>query len=62
MELGRIDKIRIAVRDGTAEDLDEVTDLLAAAFGPAGATAATRLRRPRVAHNVAVYHRTRPAA
>jgi ribosomal protein S18 acetylase RimI-like enzyme len=27
MELGSIDKIRIAVRDGTAEDLDEVIDL-----------------------------------
>jgi SAM-dependent methyltransferase len=40
-------------------DLDEAGELLVAAFGPAAATMAGALRRPQVAHNVAIYHRSR---
>ncbi|MFL5777363.1 MAG: hypothetical protein ACJ761_00340 [Chloroflexota bacterium] len=39
--------------------LEEVVDLLARAFGEAGATLAATLRRPRLSYNVAVYHRAR---
>jgi hypothetical protein len=44
-----------------AADVSEARELLAAAFGSAGEAAARAVHRPRVAHNVAIYHRTRPA-
>ena len=44
------------------ETINEGAELLRAAFGPAAEPAIERLRRPRLAHNVAVYHWTRGAA
>ncbi len=41
------------------DDLDAARSLLAEVFGPAGAALGERLRRPRVAHNIAVYHRSK---
>ncbi len=45
-----------------AADLAEAGELLEAAFGPAGHAAAASLRRARIAHNVAVFHRPKAAA
>jgi SAM-dependent methyltransferase len=45
-----------------AADPGEAGELLEAAFGPAGHAAAAGLRRSRIAHNVAIFHRTRPPA
>jgi hypothetical protein len=41
--------------------VEEAGKVLAAGFGPEGETFAATLRRPRVSHKVAVYHRTFPA-
>lgn len=41
------------------ETLEEATDFLAAAFSDRGTEVARTLRRPRLAYNVAVYHRSR---
>ena len=41
------------------ETIEEGGELLRAAYGPAAESAISRLRRPRLAHNVAVYHWTR---
>jgi SAM-dependent methyltransferase len=38
------------------EAIDEAVELLRAAYGPAAEPAISRLRRPRLAHNVAIYH------
>ena len=38
------------------DSLEQASELLAAAFGGAGAGLAARLRRPRLTHKVAVYH------
>jgi SAM-dependent methyltransferase len=43
----------------TFDSLEEARALLHDAFGPAGEALAARLRRPRLAWNVAVYHRDR---
>lgn len=40
--------------------LEEAGSFLAAAFGAAGSELAGRLKRPRLAWNVAIYHRSRP--
>jgi SAM-dependent methyltransferase len=45
----------------TFGSIDEAQALLHDAFGETGDALAARLRRPRVAWNVAVYHRTRAA-
>ena len=45
----------------TFGSLDDARSLLHDAFGPAGDELALRLRRPRLAWNVAVYHRGRAA-
>ncbi|MFN8622883.1 MAG: hypothetical protein U0869_19270 [Chloroflexota bacterium] len=39
------------------DTLEEATEVLAAAFGEAGARVAAAMRRPRLAYKVAVYHR-----
>ncbi len=39
--------------------VEEGVELLRAAYGPAAEPAVVRLRRPRLAHNVAIYHWTR---
>ena len=41
------------------ESIEEARAFLGAAFGERGASLAATLRRPRLAYNVAVYHRTR---
>jgi hypothetical protein len=41
----------------TFESIDDATDFLAAAFGEAGQEVARSMKRPRLSHNVAVYHR-----
>jgi hypothetical protein len=44
--------------------MDEMCSFLAAAFGARGTALGQRLSRPRISHNVAIYHRTmteRPA-
>jgi hypothetical protein len=46
----------------TFPDTDQAGDILTAAFGPEGAAVASGLRRPRLAHNLAIYHRDRAAA
>ncbi len=38
--------------------LEDAAELLGAAFGREGEALATELRRPRLSHNVAIYHRT----
>jgi hypothetical protein len=43
----------------TFESIDAAAALLRDVFGPAGEEAGAQLRRPRLAHNVVVYHRTR---
>lgn len=52
-------KIRVVHCFWTFADLDEVRAFLVDAFGEAGAAVAATLKRPRLAWNVAVYHRTR---
>lgn len=44
------------------ESLDDARDFLVAAFRDRGAAVAATLRRPRLAYNVAVYHRSRSEA
>ncbi|HWP62563.1 MAG TPA: methyltransferase domain-containing protein [Candidatus Binatia bacterium] len=41
------------------DDLETARSVLAEVFGPPGAALGERLRRPRVAHNIAVYHRSK---
>ena len=41
------------------ETIEEGSELLRAAYGPAAEPAIGRMRRPRLAHNVAIYHWTR---
>jgi SAM-dependent methyltransferase len=41
------------------ETIEEGGELLRASYGPAAEPAISRLRRPRLAHNVALYHWTR---
>jgi SAM-dependent methyltransferase len=52
-------RIRVLHCFWTFADLDEARELLELAFGPAGSTFADGLARPRVSHNIAVYHRSR---
>jgi hypothetical protein len=56
--LGAGFKIRVLHCWWTFTSLDEAVSFLDAAFGPAGRAVATRLTRPRLSYNVAVYHRT----
>jgi hypothetical protein len=41
------------------DSIETAADFLAAAFGERGAALGATLRRPRLAYNVAVYHRSR---
>lgn len=52
-------RIRVIHTFWRFETIEEGAALLRAAFGPAAEPAIGRLRRPRLAHNVALYHRTR---
>lgn len=40
---------------------EATTTFLTDAFGPAGASVAATLKRPRLSYNVAIYHRSKPA-
>jgi len=60
--LSRGFRIRVIHTFWRFETIEEGGELLRAAFGPAAEPAIGRLRRPRLAHNVAVYHWTREAA
>ena len=51
-------KIRVVHCWWTFESLEETRSFLAAAFGDAGRALGSRLNRPRLSYNVAVYHRT----
>ena len=51
-------KIRVVHCFWTFDDLDETRAFLAAAFGEVARDLGTRLSRPRLTYNVAVYHRT----
>ena len=52
-------RIRVVHCWWTFESLDDARSFLAGAFGEAGRQLGEGLRRPRISHNVAVYHRTR---
>jgi SAM-dependent methyltransferase len=52
-------RVRVIHAFWTFADADEARELLAAAFGEAGSALADGLARPRISHNVAVYHRNR---
>ncbi len=60
--LSRGFRIRVLHTFWRFESIEEGGELLRAAYGPAAEVAISRLRRPRVAHNVAVYHWTRDVA
>jgi SAM-dependent methyltransferase len=55
-------RIRVIHCWWTFESLEDARSFLAAAFGEAGRQLGERLRRPRISHKVAVYHRTRGEA
>ena len=57
--LSRGFQIRVIHTFWRFETIDDGGQLLRAAYGPAAELAISRLRRPRLAHNVAVYHWTR---
>lgn len=52
-------RIRVLHCFWTFADLDEAREVLGLAFGPGGSAFADDLVRPRVSHNIAVYHRSR---
>jgi SAM-dependent methyltransferase len=52
-------RVRVIHAFWTFADLVEARELLTAAFGEGGGALAEGLSRPRVSHNVAVYHRNR---
>lgn len=51
-------KVRVVHCFWTFESLDDCADFLGAAFDDAGLAVATRLKRPRLSYNVAIYHRS----
>ena len=57
--LGRGFRVRVIHTFWRFETIEEGGELLRAAYGPAAEPAIERLRRPRLAHNVAIYHWTR---
>ena len=46
----------------TFESVDQARELLAAGFGELGVELAERMKRPRLEYQVAIYHRSVPAA
>jgi hypothetical protein len=52
-------RVRVLHCFWTFDDLETARDFLDGAFGPAGASLGAELKRPRLAWNVAVYHRLR---
>ncbi len=59
--LGNGFRVRVIHTFWRFDTIEQGGDLLRAAYGPAAEPAIGRLRRPRVAHNVAIYHWTRDA-
>jgi hypothetical protein len=53
-------RVRVVHCWWTFDSLDDARGFLAAAFGSVGEEVGAELKRPRLSHNVAVYHRTRP--
>lgn len=53
-------KLRVVHCFWEFESPDATASFLGAAFGEAGASVATTLKRPRLSYNVAIYHRSRP--
>lgn len=51
-------KVRVVHCFWTFESIDDCADFLGAAFDDAGRSVATRLKRPRLSYNVAIYHRS----
>jgi hypothetical protein len=60
--LSRGFRVRVVHAFWQFDSIEEGGELLRAAYGPAAEPAITRLRRPRLAHNVAVYRWTRENA
>jgi SAM-dependent methyltransferase len=54
-------KIRVLHCFWTFDTLDETREFLSEAFGPSGESVGSRLKRPRLSWNVAIYHRSRRA-
>lgn len=52
-------RVRVIHCFWTFGSMDETRSFLADAFGPVGEEVASTLKRPRLSHNVAIYHRTR---
>jgi len=57
--LGNGFRVRVIHTFWRFDSIEEAGELLRAAYGPAAEPAISRLRRPRLAHNVAIYHWTR---
>jgi hypothetical protein len=55
-------RIRVLHCFWTFATIEQARELLAEAFGERGDAVGAALRRPRLSWNVAIYHRTRPAA
>lgn len=55
-------KVRVVHCWWTFASVEEASDVLATTFGEAGASLGAALSRPRLAYNVAVYHRSRAGA
>jgi hypothetical protein len=53
-------KVRVVHCFWEFESMDATIAFLTSAFGEAGATVSSTLKRPRLSWNVAIYHRTRP--
>lgn len=51
-------KVRVVHCFWTFQSMDDCSDFLGVAFGDAGRAVATRLKRPRLSYNVAMYHRS----
>ena len=57
--LGHGFRVRVIHTFWRFETIEEASELLRAAYGPAAEPMIGRMRRPRLAHNVAIYHWTR---
>ena len=52
-------RVRVIHAWWTFESLEDAGDFLAGAFGEIGRSVGSGLKRPRLAYNVAIYHRTK---
>jgi hypothetical protein len=56
--LGREFRIRVLHCSWTFDSIDDAREFLTDAFGDAGASVSALLTRPRLAHKIAIYHRS----